>query len=83
MTYQVIKSALKLCTGARKSSGEPCNGTLYTCKACGATGCKQSRDDLCSDQAFNVLEHCLKCGAIGQIEPVAAGDYRPQQAWLN
>ncbi|MDD2768322.1 MAG: hypothetical protein PHT19_06285 [Methylococcus sp.] len=81
MTYQVIKSALKLCSGARKG-GDPCNGTLYTCKACGASGCKQSREGLCTDQAFDVLEHCLKCGAIGQAEPVAAGDYTPHQSWV-
>lgn len=83
MTYEAIKSELNLCTGARKGGGEPCRGTLYTCKACGASGCKQSRDDLCSKQGFSVLDHCLKCGAVGQAEAIAAGDYKPQQAWLS
>jgi hypothetical protein len=83
MRYDDLKSNLTLCDGERRGGGEPCRGTLYTCKLCGGVGCKQSRDDLCSKQGFSVLGRCLKCGAMGQLEVVDPGDYSPQQAWLN
>ena len=82
MRYETIKAELTLCDGARKGGGEPCRGTLYKCTACGAIGCKQSRDDLCSKQGFSVSGRCLKCEAIGKMETVDPGDYTPQQAWL-
>lgn len=83
MQYADLKSNLTLCTGARKGGGEPCRGTLYQCKQCGGVGCKQSRDDLCSNQGFSVIGRCLKCGATGQMETIDPGDYTSQQAWLN
>ncbi|MDD5033949.1 MAG: hypothetical protein PHE55_04255 [Methylococcaceae bacterium] len=83
MRYDDLKANLTLCTGARKGGGEPCRGTLYKCKQCGGIGCRQSRDDLCSDQGFSVTGRCLKCEATGQMEIIAPGDYSPQQAWLN
>jgi hypothetical protein len=83
MRYEDLKSNLTLCDGERKGGGEPCRGTLYKCKQCGSAGCKQSRDDLCSNQGFSVTGRCLKCEATGQMEAIDPGDYTPQQAWLN
>jgi hypothetical protein len=83
MRYEDLKSDLTLCDGTRKGGADSCRGTLYNCKQCGAVGCKQSREDLCSHQGFNVLGHCLKCRAAGQMEAIPAGDYAPQQAWLS
>lgn len=83
MRYEDLKTPLKLCGGARKGGGEACRGTLHKCNACGAIGCRQSRDDLCSEQGFSVTGRCLKCGATGQMEALDAGDYTTQQAWLN
>lgn len=81
--YEELKSPLKLCTGTRKGGEQQCSGTLHQCKACGATGCRQTRLGLCSEQGFDVLGKCLKCGATGQMESLAAGDYTTQQAWLH
>jgi len=83
MHYEDLKSNLTLCDGERKGGGEPCRGTLYKCKECEGVGCKQSRDDLCSNQGFSVLGRCLKCGAMGQMEIIDPGDYSLQQAWLS
>lgn len=83
MRYEHLKSDLNLCTGTRKGGGESCRGTLYRCQQCGSTGCRQSRDDLCSSQGFSVLGRCLKCQATGRMVPIPAGDYATQQAWLG
>ncbi len=83
MGYEKLKSTLSLCDGARKGSGAPCRGTLYRCRQCGGVGCRQSREELCSNQAFDAVDRCLKCGASGQMETLPPGDYRPQQAWLH
>ncbi len=81
MRYEELKTPLKLCTGERKGGRQPCHGTLHQCKACGAIGCRQTRDDLCSEQGFSVTGRCLKCGATGQMETLDAGDYTTQQNW--
>lgn len=83
MRYEDLKGNLTLCDGTRKGGGEACRGSLYRCKQCGSIGCKQSRNDLCSNQGFSVVGQCLKCGAAGQLELIAAGDYTSQQAWLS
>lgn len=83
MRYEELKTPLKLCTGTRKGGEQQCSGTLHKCKACGHVGCRQSRPDLCSEQGFDVLGKCLKCGAAGQMEALDAGDYSTQQAWLH
>lgn len=79
--YEELKAPLKLCTGTRKGGGQQCSGTLHRCKACGGTGCRQTRPDLCSEQGFDAVGKCLKCGATGQMETLAAGDYTTQQNW--
>ncbi len=58
------------CDGARSGFKLLCNGSLYKC-VCGATGCKQSKLDMCSNQGFDMMGKCLKCGAVGQSELVA------------
>lgn len=83
MRYEDLKTNLTLCEGTRKGGSEACRGSLYKCKQCGGVGCKQSRHDLCSNQGFSVLGHCLRCGATNHMELIAAGDYTPQQAWLS
>jgi hypothetical protein len=83
MRYEELKTPLKLCTGARKGGGQQCSGTLHKCGACGAIGCKQNREDMCSEQVFNVLGGCLKCGATGKMETLPPGDYKTQQKWHN
>lgn len=60
--YDVLKADFALCTGTR-TGNQRCNGTIYVCGQCGARGCKQTRVGQCSDQAFSVLDQCLKCGA--------------------
>ncbi|ANX02806.1 hypothetical protein [Immundisolibacter cernigliae] len=62
IAYDHLKADLALCTGTRKA-GQQCNGTVHVCGQCGARGCKQNRPGLCSEQAFDVLDQCLKCGA--------------------
>ncbi|WP_139557886.1 hypothetical protein [Methylotetracoccus oryzae] len=82
MRYEELKGNLTLCSGTRKGSADTCRGTLHRCGNCGTEGCKQSHADSCSNQAFNVLGHCLKCQATNRMETLAPGDYTPQQAWL-
>lgn len=83
MRYEDLKNDLTLCGGARKGSGAPCRGTLYRCEQCGHIGCKQSRDEMCSNQGFNGVGRCLKCEAANRMETIAPGDYTTQQAWLS
>lgn len=59
------------CDGVRTGFSLRCNGSRYRC-ACGAEGCKQNKLDLCSSQGFDVSGKCLKCGAVGQYELLAA-----------
>ena len=71
-SYRKLKPAEKLCDGVRPGHHIPCNGTLYTCTACGNTGCRQTVKDRCTAQGFDVLFTCVKCGAVGKQEMVAA-----------
>jgi hypothetical protein len=71
MSYNALKADEVLCRGARATSKMQCNGTLYKC-TCGAVGCKQTYDNMCSNQAFSVKGRCYKCGAMGQMEIVTA-----------
>lgn len=66
MHYKVVKEALSLCGGTRTGySGPRCNGTVYRCSQCGHAGCRQSKDRLCSSQAFSVSWRCYGCGTLG------------------
>lgn len=69
MSYDAIKADRQLCTGYRKGGqAAKCNGQLYRCTGCGATGCRQTYLDSCSEQTFDVNWKCQKCGVIGQQE---------------
>lgn len=82
-TYENIKTGLALCDGERKGGYSfICRGQVYVCKSCGNTGCRQTKEDACSKQAFSVSFKCLKCGAVGQPE-TATLDYTQTQAWLH
>lgn len=82
-TYENIKTGMVLCDGERKGGyAFTCRGQVYTCKGCGNTGCRQTKEDACSKQAFSVVFQCLSCGAIGQQE-TATLDYTQTQAWLH
>jgi hypothetical protein len=83
MRYEELKEPLKLCTGTRKGSEVQCSGTLHKCGACGEVGCRQTHDGNCTGQVFNVLGGCIKCGAVGKMEALPAGDYKTQQNWYN
>lgn len=65
MRYEEITAGQALCDGRRKGYGLACRGTLHRCVACDHTGCKQTYDDMCSNQGFKVTGHCLKCGNRG------------------
>lgn len=65
MNYADMTTGLSLCTGTRSGYHMPCRGTLYKCVSCGHTGCKQTKPGMCTNQAFNVIGHCLKCGTPG------------------
>lgn len=65
MRYEEITAGQTVCTGYRAGYKLSCRGTLYTCPACGHTGCKQNKPDTCSNQGFDVYGQCLKCGARG------------------
>ncbi|GAB4063165.1 hypothetical protein [Uliginosibacterium sediminicola] len=67
MSYDAIKADRSLCTGYRKGLAGKCNGQLYRCE-CGAVGCRQTYDDNCSEQLFNVNWKCNKCGAVAKYE---------------
>jgi hypothetical protein len=71
LSYRKLKDETCLCEGVRPGHKIPCNGTLYKCKSCGNTGCRQTTEGRCSQQGFNVMFGCVKCGAIGQQEMVA------------
>jgi len=60
------------CEGVRKGASLRCNGSLYRCTQCDAVGCTQSKLATCSNQGFDVSEKCLKCGAAGKRELLAA-----------
>lgn len=62
---------MALCTGERKTNRMQCNGTIYKCE-CGAEGCKQTYDDGCSSQGFNVYGKCFKCGAVGKYTALSS-----------
>jgi hypothetical protein len=70
LSYRKLKPETNLCDGVRPGHHIPCNGTLYKCTACDNTGCRQTQEDRCTHQAFNVLFGCLKCGAVGKQEVV-------------
>ncbi|TXG76461.1 MAG: hypothetical protein E6R11_07980 [Rhodocyclaceae bacterium] len=70
MSYNTLKASETLCRGARAVSRMQCNGTLYKC-VCGAVGCKQTCDDMCSNQGFDVKGRCCACGAFGKMEVVS------------
>jgi hypothetical protein len=70
LSYRKLKPETNLCDGVRPGHHIPCNGTLYKCTACGNTGCRQTQEDRCTHQAFNVLFGCLKCGTVGKQEAV-------------
>ncbi|MFA5985580.1 MAG: hypothetical protein WC782_16295 [Methylococcaceae bacterium] len=82
-TYDNIKTGMVLCDGERAGGyAFVCRGHVYTCKGCGNTGCRQTKDGGCNKQAFNVSFKCLKCGALGQQEATTV-DYTQTQQWLN
>lgn len=58
------------CEGTRNGWKMLCNGSLYKC-VCGHVGCKQTKDNLCTNQGYSVLGRCTACGAVGQAELVA------------
>jgi hypothetical protein len=60
------------CDGKRHGCSLRCNGSLYRCTKCAAVGCTQNKPELCSNQAFDVSERCVTCGATGARELIAA-----------
>lgn len=72
LSYRQLKPNEKLCDGVRPAHRIPCNGTVYSCAACGNVGCRQTLEGRCTSQAFDVLFRCLKCGAVGKQEVVTA-----------
>lgn len=54
------------CHGKWSGPHGQCNSTLLRCKKCGNIGCNQRE---CSNRAFDGPK-CLKCGAVGQYEPL-------------
>lgn len=71
---------MALCTGERKTNGLQCFGTVYKCTECGSVGCKQNKDHVCSEQGFDVLGRCYKCGATGKYEIISAdGERAPRK----
>jgi hypothetical protein len=71
LSYLKLKADATLCEGVRPAHQIPCNGTLYKCTACGSVGCRQTQEDRCTNQGFNVKFGCLKCGTAGKQEMVA------------
>lgn len=69
---------MSLCSGERQMNRLQCFGTLYKC-TCGNVGCKQNKDHACSEQGFDVLGRCYKCGAVGQYEIVASDVKAPRK----
>lgn len=71
MHYNVVKAGLSLCDGRRIGYGSlRCNATVYRCSQCGHAGCRQSKDTLCSNQAFSVSWRCYGCGTLGMCDAV-------------
>lgn len=60
------------CDGARAGLRLRCNGSLYRCTACGHEGCTHNKPALCTNQGFEVDAQCVKCGAVGRRELLAA-----------
>lgn len=72
--YQKLKDDMTVCDGDRLGGyASRCNGQLYKCTACGATGCRQTKEQSCSKQGFNVAFKCYTCGAIGKHEELGSG----------
>jgi hypothetical protein len=72
--YENLKSDMSLCDGERIGGyAHPCRGQLYRCAACGAVGCRQTKEHACTKQGFSVSFKCYACGATGQEEPIASG----------
>ena len=68
LSYRKLKPETNLCNGTRPGHQIICNGTMYKCTACGAVGCRQTYENRCSGQAFDVKFRCLKCGEVGKQE---------------
>jgi hypothetical protein len=69
LSYRKLKTE-NLCNGVRPGHKIICNGTMYKCTACGNVGCRQTYENGCSEQGFNVKFGCLKCGVVGKQELV-------------
>ncbi|GAA5172020.1 hypothetical protein [Viridibacterium curvum] len=67
MSYDAIKSDRALCIGYRKGLAGKCNAQVLKCE-CGATGCRQTYAENCTEQIFDVNYKCVKCGAVGKYE---------------
>jgi hypothetical protein len=77
MRYEKIKEEMTLCDGERVGGyGFSCRGTVYKCSGCGAIGCKQSKPNTCTNQAFSVNNQCLKCGAYNTMEVNTENTYK-------
>lgn len=73
-TYEKLKDDMSLCDGERLGGyAIACRGQVYRCTACGATGCRQSKDHACSKQGFSNAFKCYACGATGKEEVIASG----------
>ncbi|WP_051378849.1 hypothetical protein [Derxia gummosa] len=75
---------LVLCEGTRKGSyNDACRGTVFQCE-CGATGCQQTHDHMCSGQGFSMSGKCYKCGTSNKFKALAIGAYVNQaEFWAN
>lgn len=73
-TYDSLKDDMTLCDGERIGGyASACRGHLYRCTACGAVGCRQTKEQACTKQGFNVAFKCYACGAIGHTEVLESG----------
>jgi hypothetical protein len=80
-SYEKLKSDMSICDGERVGGyAIPCRGQLYRCLACGAVGCRQTKDHACSKQGFDVSFKCYGCGVAGQYEAVASGHTQSKSA---
>jgi len=67
--------ALALCEGKRKGSyNDSCRGTMFECE-CGAKGCQQTKEDMCSNQGFTMTGKCNKCGVSNKFKALTIGSY--------
>lgn len=69
MSYNQLKAEQGLCAGTRAGFSLKCNGTIYTCTKCGNEGCRQTRENTCSGQGFDVKGRCLKCNEYAMSGP--------------